>query len=145
MKRDLQFILFALFNILIGACQNNREVTEDKEIKNEVIEIHDEIMPEMQTVFNLKKSLNQRLDSLNNINIGKENPLKSEFEAAIQELNEANQDMMQWMRNFNPKFESDQENERIAYYKTEKEKILKVKSKFTEAIEKAEMTLAKVE
>lgn len=144
MKKNLQYIFFALMNILVGACQNNRELTEEKKIKNEVIEIHDEIMPEIQTVFNLKKRLIQRLDSLDTIN-GIEGTLKIDFEVAKQELNEANQGMMQWMRNFNPNFESEHEHERITYYQNEKKKIIQVKDQFSEAIKKAEVTLEKVE
>jgi hypothetical protein len=137
---------FALFYIVItGACQKNVEEGEEKQIKDEVMSIHDEIMPEMQIVFNLKKQLIHKRDSLQQVDPDEMlSPATNEIDLSIQKLNEANQSMMQWMRNYNPDPDIEQEEKRIAYYKKERDNIREVKSQFEIAIHNAQQILAKI-
>ncbi|CAN5356907.1 hypothetical protein BH23BAC1_BH23BAC1_46120 [soil metagenome] len=100
----------------------------------------------MQTTYNLRKRLTEKLDSIQHVDSEQEiEPVKNEIEVAIQKLNEANQNMMQWMRNFNPDFQGEQEDEKMAYYQIEKDKIVEVQDQFSKAILQAEETLTKLE
>lgn len=146
MHNFLQLIIIILVIALSGACQTNQKENGKNQLRNEVIEIHDEIMPEMQTTYNLRKRLTEKLDSIQHVDSEQEiEPVKNEIEVAIQKLNEANQNMMQWMRNFNPDFQGEQEDEKMAYYQIEKDKIVEVQDQFSKAILQAEETLTKLE
>jgi paraquat-inducible protein B len=146
MHNFLQLIIIILVIALSGACQTNQKENGKNQLRNEVIEIHDEIMPEMQTTYNLRKRLSEKLDSIQHVDSEQEiEPVKNEIEVAIQKLNEANQNMMQWMRNFNPDFQGEQEDEKMAYYQIEKDKIVEVQDQFSKAILQAEETLTKLE
>lgn len=113
--------------------EGEAEVSDEQiaEMHDEVMAIHDEVMPKMEDLFNerqrLSRMLEETTDSMETDNI----------HTSIQELIEADEAMMQWMREFNPReFEGD--NEALAnYYASEKTRIEEVRSMVLTSLENA--------
>ncbi|MDQ3395230.1 MAG: hypothetical protein M3512_14110 [Bacteroidota bacterium] len=129
------FLFFALASMLLVSCQNN---LSEEQLFVETMEIHDAVMPQMQVVYQLKKELTAKRDSLERTASNAQ--FKNEVEVRIEELSIANEDMMQWMRNFNAQFEGDENISRDEYLQSEKEKIQGVKTKIDLAIQNAQVT-----
>ncbi len=115
------------------------EVRAEKALYDQVMQIHDEIMPKMDNIMKAKGQLQERLDSLRQIN-GNEN-LVSAMEEATTSLTEADEAMMQWMRNFKPQDDVKDHQTVIDYYKDQEEKIKAVKDQMYNSLEEAEKLL----
>ena len=93
-----------------------------------VMGIHDEIMPKMQDIFNIKTALE---DKLSNSDINNDSLV-----LIIDELEQAEAGMMNWMRSFRPD-KTVGHDSLMQYYRSEKEKIEKVKKEMETSLEKA--------
>jgi len=93
-----------------------------------VMGIHDEIMPKMQDIFNIKTALE---DKLSNSDINNDSLV-----LIIDELEQAEVGMMNWMRSFRPD-KTVGHDSLMQYYRSEKEKIEIVKGEIETFLEKA--------
>ncbi len=93
-----------------------------------VMGIHDEIMPKMQDIFNIKTALENKLSNSDEI--------KDSIRLIIEELDQAESGMMDWMRSFRPD-KTVGHDSLMQYYRSEKEKIEKVKKEMETSLEKA--------
>jgi len=93
-----------------------------------VMGIHDEIMPKMQDIFNIKTALENKLSNSDEIN--------DSIRLIIEELDQAESGMMDWMRSFRPD-KTVGHDSLMQYYRSEKEKIEKVKKEMETSLEKA--------
>lgn len=118
---------------MLGAC--NQEKDKEEAIYNEVIALHDEVMTEMNTTARLKNELKEQLDNPS-AGISTE-----EINSLMKALAEANENMMQWMRNFNQDLEGKSHQEKMDFYRQEKAKMQEIKKQFENAIEEAEELL----
>ena len=100
---------------------------------DEVMGIHDEIMPKMEDLYKLKKALQTKLDSTKDMAADK----KAELEKMISSLDSASSSMMDWMHNFNPIPDSVDQEKAREYLENEMLRIKKVKEITLEVIEKA--------
>ncbi len=101
---------------------------EDSPLFQEVIEIHDIVMPEIATLLRLKNEL-EAYDSPNDTEV---------VGTQIKLINDADEAMMSWMAMFElPENPDEQE----AYLIEEKDKISKVSEQMYQAIESANATL----
>jgi hypothetical protein len=110
----------------------------EKEIENlqaQTIEIHDEVMPKMDVIMSLKKSLKSEKDSLSS---AAEN---EKIQDLIQSLEGADKAMMNWMRNYDPKMETLSDTEKIEYLKKQKASITEVSIQMKTSISEAEAYL----
>ena len=141
---NLKNIFFATL-ILATACSKNStheghdqqdantDSSPNQALYDQVMSIHDEVMPKSQDCYKLKKELEEKIAATPNLIAEK----KKELEMAINQLDSADRSMMDWMHKFNPLPDSaDQETAR-AYLESEIEKINKVKSLVNESIDKA--------
>lgn len=104
-----------------------------------VMAIHDEVMPEMDRIYRLRRRLTGLADSLQNqavVSI----PADSLRAMAIR-LEEADEAMMNWMRSNDFQFEDMSHEEIMQELETEREKIIIVKEKMLNSIEEAEAAL----
>jgi len=129
------FALAALL-FLFAACSGFD--TEAK--KNEVLDIHDEVMPKIGQVMNLKKKVLEKAET--EADSTKANDLRD----LAKQLEDANTGMMVWMRQWsmNSKPHLDEETtieERKAFFKSEMEKVSKVKEDINNSIAAAKKEL----
>ncbi len=106
---------------------------------NEVMNIHDEVMPKMEDLYKLKKELQSQLENSKDLAADK----KAELEKMITTLDSASNSMMDWMHNFNPIPDSIDKEKAREYLETEMERIKKVKEITLEVIEKAKTETGK--
>lgn len=128
--------------IVLGSCQKSSEhhdadaahdATEEspnRALYEEVMAIHDEVMPKMNDIYTLQQKLKSKLTTA---------PAeeKQELEILISELDSASNGMMVWMRQFDPIPDSVSVEKARLYLENEKVKVEQVKKDMLEAIEKA--------
>jgi len=103
--------------VLLGtlACCGQKE----KPLYDQVMDIHDEVMPKINDLYKMKKSLQ---DSIANTP-GMTGEVKVKLEQRILQLDSASESMMVWMREFNP---PEQKNKK-AFEKYMESELVKVK------------------
>jgi hypothetical protein len=100
---------------------------------DEVMKVHDEVMPKMNDIYKLKEQLKDQIANTP----GMVEEKKKEIEGTIAKLDSASEGMMVWMRNFNPLPDSLGEDQAKEYLENEMEKIKKVRESVKEALEEA--------
>jgi hypothetical protein len=115
---------------LLVSCNSNRD---NQALYDEVMNVHDEVMPKMDDIYKLKEQLKQKIADAP----GMAEEKRKEIESVIARLDSAGDGMMIWMRNFNPLPDSLGEEKAFQYLQNEKQKIVKVKEDMLRAIDKA--------
>lgn len=115
--------IFLLLSLLTSC--GNKEVNKMTILHDQVMEIHDEIMPQMSTINKLKKQIR----SLN------EDNKTTERLNAIADLTAADDAMMDWMAAYKKPKENTPES--ISYLNNQMKKIAEVKTQMTNAINNA--------
>ncbi len=103
------------------------------ELFDEVMAIHDEVMPKMQDIYNLKVNIRGRLDSIPDLSEDAQADLRNH----LAELDSADEAMMNWMREFEPVADSVSHEDAMEYLEDEKSKIEKVREVMNTAISEA--------
>ncbi|MEM6644052.1 MAG: hypothetical protein AAF616_13810 [Bacteroidota bacterium] len=116
--------------IVMLACQPQKE-TGLKELKEEVLAIHDEVMPKIGELRRVRKDLMKRADSVS----ASDSTISKSLIETANELGEASESMMQWMREYEPDFQGTDE-EVAAYLELQKEAIIEVKYQMEGALTK---------
>ena len=129
--------LLAIF--LLVSCTENRQKKEEEELEKEVLSIHDEVMPQMGEVARLRDELEKRKENLDS--------LATEQAAIIDELitqlSEANESMMDWMRDYSADFSNMRHDEIMDYLDEQRMRVEDVQSKIKKAIKDAKEQLEK--
>ena len=121
------FIITSLFS-----CRENHSNPEVQTLYDEVMYVHDEVMPEMSTIHRLKKQI-RKLSSQDSASY-----------ALIQQLEEADESMMSWMAEFKTDKKAS-DDDKMIYLKKEKVKITVVSNQMKTAIEDAQTFLNNIE
>lgn len=129
-------LLFAVI-----ACKETKKAdghTNDQ--MKQVMAIHDEVMPKMGIFGKLVKELKSKEDST---------AMGLEYKQAREDLQAAHKNMMDWMKGFGDRFDSDEilngkalSKEKQAWLDEEEEKIKKVHRDINSSINKAEALLS---
>lgn len=129
----------------IAACKNN--ANQHVALQEEVIAVHDSIMPKMGTFVrdNLKVGiLLTKMDSLKQADPSLDTAQEKEHLTKLKsKLSEVNEEMTDWMHNFEPAQEDKKLEEVEAYFKNELVKIKALKDKFKEAENESQRVLSK--
>lgn len=112
------------------AASDSIETSGNEALYNEVMKVHDEVMPKMNDIYTLKEDLKKRLASEKELTDEK----KKEIDIAILKLDSASESMMVWMRGFKPLPDSLGEEKVREYLETEMEKVKKVREEIQEAL-----------
>ena len=104
---------------------------KEKSLYDQVMDIHDEVMPKMNDIYKMKKSLKDSIT--NTADMPEETKLK--FEQNILQLDSASNSMMVWMREFNPPDQKDEEAFN-KYMETELVKVKKMREVVMRALKK---------
>jgi hypothetical protein len=99
MKSALKIAFIVLLGTVV-ACDK-----KEKSLYDQVMDIHDEVMPKMDDIQKLRKQMKDSLANNPDFSIEK----KTEIEGAISDLETARKSMMDWMHNFNPPEQTDKE------------------------------------
>lgn len=138
MKKILSLTLLTL--IWMMSCEEKKKEAKDL-LYDQVMEVHDEIMPKMGDIMKYKKQLKTKMDALaENAEVNSEKI--GEFQQAIADLDNSHEEMMAWMREFNPDFEGMVSEEIIKYLNEQKTKIEQVGKVTHAALNHAEELLA---
>ncbi len=121
-----------LFTFLMISCESKDK--EIEKLKSETIAIHDEVMPKMDKIMNLKKSLRMELDSVSNDE-------STNIRGLIISLENADKAMMNWMRNYDPQMKDMSEDEKIEYLKNQKASIQEVSEQMKSSISEVDSYL----
>ena len=130
--------LILLSVIFLFACQPaaKKEEVDLKALKDEVFELHDEVMPKMGDLRRVRKSLMLLADSVQ----ATDSLRASVLLTASNDLAAANEGMMEWMRNFDPDFEGT-EAEILKYLTDQKAAIEQVNLNMKESLKRGEAIL----
>ena len=145
-------LIIPLFISLVFSCSpdggqngSNSEMSANErrnEMYQEVIAIHDEVMPKMQNIIALQGKIRLQMDSLKEVDITL--PIIADLKKMNDELSSADKAMMDWMHEFNTDINSKEitDQEALDYLKGQKLKIQGVKTIMNESIAKAEQFLS---
>jgi len=139
MKNTL-IVLFTACLLSVSSCKEEKKVEEPSRMEN-VMNVHDEVMPKMGTLGKLVGQLKPMADSLG---------AESIEAKAMKDLQYANKAMMDWMQGFGNHFDAEEimkgkelSEEKKKLLKEEEDKINKVKADINSSIEKAQEILNK--
>lgn len=118
--------------ILMVSCESKDK--EIEKLKSETIAIHDEVMPKMDNIMKLKKSLKNAM-------LEADSAQKEEIRNRVGALEDADKAMMNWMRNYDPQMEGMSDDEKIEYLKNQKSSISEVSEKMKSSISEAKVYL----
>jgi len=105
----------------------------------EVMAVHDEVMPKTGEIYQLKKDLQDKIAKTPDLVADK----KKQLDQIIAELDSADHSMMDWMHKFNPLPDSANQEKAREYLEDEMEKIKKVRELTNGAIQKAKDEVGK--
>ena len=132
--RLLKILIFGLL-LACQPAQKDEKVDLDS-LKDEVFEIHDEVMPKMGDLRKTRKNLMTLADSI----IVSDSTRASNLLELAGQIEAANESMRQWMRNFDPDFEGTYE-ERLNYLNEQKGSITQVRKEMLESLEAGQAKL----
>ena len=119
--------LTILIVVFLASCTGEKQSAELKNMYDEVMVIHDEVMPKMRNINQAKKKL-RRIDDYED---------HQEVVEMIRRLDDADEAMMSWMADFKKPDATDEEAAK-AYYAEQKKEIEAVRDLMLSAIEEAE-------
>src|SRR5690606_11370543 len=126
------------FSVLIAILLCWACASKNDQLKEEVIAIHDEVMPHMGKLKSLQKELLQRADELaSNDSVGQVE-LIEQLRNTATALDAAYEGMFVWMRQFEPEQGELSDDEFSALLQEQKALVEKVKLDINNSLEKAE-------
>jgi hypothetical protein len=110
------------------------QASGNQELYNEVMKIHDEVMPRMDDIRRLKNEIKEKLEK--NQNLAKDERIK--LDAMFAKLDSAGDGMMIWMREFRPLPDSVGEEKAREYLENEMQRVKRVRDDIQNALKEAE-------
>ena len=147
----MKSIIIILFSaLLLSACAKpagHSEADQDSSstdgdnpneaLYNQVMDVHDEVMPKMEDIYKLKKDLQDQIANTPDMVVER----KQQLERVISNLDSANNAMMDWMHKFNPLPDSTNQEKVRDYLESEMERVKKVRDLMNESIEKGKESI----
>ena len=149
MKKTSTFLFLTLL-LITSSCNTSSTSSEaaaeepksqdevKDELYQEVIEVHDIAMLKMQTIMNLKSNAIKEADSLRDLGDQSKTSRIALLEEMQVTLEDANNSMMTWMREFKPLPDTVAYDQAMEYLRSEQDKITEVNDRMGEVIEEAE-------
>ncbi|NTE04626.1 hypothetical protein G6M26_30225 [Agrobacterium tumefaciens] len=125
---------FCLIVFLFNACKTE---PDSKAVKKEVLNLHDKLMIDGGKVMSNK----MRLDSVLKYGKMKSPEDTADLKALITRLNQADENMMDWMHAFNDDFKGKNEKEDLDYYKSEMVKVRQVEDDYIKVTKASDSVL----
>lgn len=135
------FLLIICLAILAISCKEEKKAPEGPTQMDRVMAVHDEVMPKMGALGKLVGELKEKVDTTE---------VGQQYEKAMKDLQKANRAMMNWMKNFGDRFDSDEilygkelSEQKQQWLNEEEEKVNALKEQINGSIERAEALLSK--
>jgi len=138
-------IIFVPLVLLIASCEGRKQAGKEsgaaqvniEELKQSVIDVHDEIMPKMGELMSLKKEVADKIAQLEEGSSVENEELIRQLRTTEENLERSHDEMMQWMRQFKPDMDDMVQEEVVKYLENQKSKIKQVGELTNESIAKA--------
>ncbi len=134
-------LLLALIFVAASCKEQKKETQNDTTQMQEVMAIHDEVMPKMSKLGKLVAELKTKVDTTE---------AGRQYEAAMKDLQAAHKAMMDWMQGFGDRFDSDEilngkelTPQKQQWLDEEEEKVKALREQINLSIERAEKLLKK--
>jgi hypothetical protein len=138
MNRLILFLTLGLL-LLLNACGPNL-VEENKKMREQLIAVHDEVMPQMGKLKSLEKKATQKIEFLSN-----QEPVDSvqieKLKVLAFDLNKAYDGMFVWMRQYDTEDGDKKPIEVKAYLEEQMVMVAEVNQEIKDVIERAETEL----
>ncbi len=146
MKKVSLLLSLVIPTMMIFSC--SQEKGNIDQVEKEVFAIHDEVMPKMGQIMDLRNALSQKIVSIDSLlKIKNEDSLQQQKDQALtlsNALQQADEGMMNWMHAYNgDSLKSLSGDEALKALNAEKTKISQVRDQMLESITKAEAFLKK--
>jgi|SRR6185369_8070980 len=136
--------------ILLSGCGKSAHEHHDSEeespinnpnqaLYDQVMDIHDDVMPKSDEIYQLKKEIKDRIANTTNL----ESKKKKQLEQIVVELDSADRSMMDWMHKFKPLPDSADQEKAREYLENEMERIKNVRELINSSLQKAKEELGK--
>lgn len=126
----MKYLLFFFSISVLVVNQGCNNKIDNDALYDEVMKIHDEVMPKMTDLYKMKEELKKQIADTPNITEEK----RKELEDKISKIEAAMKSMMVWMREFNPPADSLGEVVVKEYLEGQLETVKKVKENILEVI-----------
>ena len=137
------FILLIMpFLLLTGCNTGSREATQQEELEANVMAIHDDAMARMGDIYKLRRNFRSLRDTLAAQQT--DSATLQALQQQIDELNQADEVMMVWMRNYSAP-DSLQPEQATVYLQQELQKIERVQTVMDSTIQAARKTYQQYE
>lgn len=137
MKQPFNQFFAILFILIVGACgKSGNQDDQDKQsednqvLYNEIMDIHDEVMPKTEQLYNITKQLKANMKDATT------DAEKDLLQNQIDYFDSVNMMMMDWMHEFKPLPDSTDDQTARKYYETHLEKVKLVKEAILTALDK---------
>lgn len=131
--RYTSFRISFLVGVVLFAFSCQQSSSPSDQLYDEVMYIHDEVMPKVHNVHKLSKQLKEKMEAE-----GLEEVQKAQIKSTLDQLDAADKAMWDWMNAFERPDASLGEEKVMALLKAEKEKISKVSEMILSSITAAE-------
>ena len=139
------FLTLFISILAFTACNNHKK--EQECLQSAVITAHDSLMTDMNTLMEKKMQLDFVLSHLDSLKKAKPVIDTAEVRTALTklktDLGTANDEMMNWMHNFNPDYSCKSHYEIMQYLTEQKEKISSIEKTFKSVIIKSDSVITK--
>ena len=143
MKNKIVILCFLLLGF--QACQNGSDY---KSVRKEVLDAHDKVMMDGETAIKNKMSLDTilaNLDSLRTAKIISDTTVERQAIGKLQsKLNAADEQMNDWMHEFNAELDGKSNEEAVIYFKAEQEKVKRLDSVYRAAIGESDAFIKRI-
>jgi small-conductance mechanosensitive channel len=146
MKKVSLLLSLVIPTMMIFSC--SQEKGNIDQVEKEVFAIHDEVMPKMGQIMDLRNALSQKIVTIDSLlKIKNEDSLQQQKDQALtlsNALQQADEGMMNWMHAYNgDSLKALSGDEALKALNAEKTKISQVRDQMLESITKAEAFLKK--
>ncbi|MEK6782729.1 MAG: OmpA family protein [Bacteroidota bacterium] len=144
MKSASKFLVLLL---LLAACGKSTQTEQpdgdnpNQDLYNQVMAVHDEIMPKMEVIYKLKEGIEEKISNTPDLSGQRVKKLGQ----VVSNMDSANSSMLGWMQKFSPLPDSVDQEQARAYLLAELDKVKMVKVLIEQAIVDAEAELNKKE
>jgi len=142
MNGSKTFIYFIFSLIALKACGpgSTEEICdtvqcEQQLLYDQVIELHDEVMPKLSQISTLKSEIEAKMEASG------DSIERSEWLQLMLQLDEADESMWVWMRQFKPDMDSTVTVEDMAYLETQLKEVAEVAQNINGSIERSKKAL----